>query len=143
MKPNVKPLAIVMISIFGFLIIVTHYSQNSRLVLTGKEMHDKVLSNDYVINKSKLLTMSDAAVIDLAANQYNRVEDSPNWNYIPLSSILDEEYVDLLSINSDKVILADDPIKAHEAWMLLTQMGYERLYVLEEEISSDSIVAQQ
>lgn len=131
MKPNVKPLAIVMISLFGFLIIVTHYSQNSQLSLTGREMQAKVLSTDYMIDSSQLKTLPGAAVIDLSVNRSSRGDGLPNWYSIPLSSILDEAYVAVLSGSAAKVLISNDPIKAHEAWMLLTQMGYEQLYVLD------------
>jgi hypothetical protein len=131
MKPNVKPLAIVMISIFGFLIIVSHYSRESQLVLTGQEMQMKVLANNYVVDRAGLLSMSDATIIYISVNRSGQKDSLPNWHNIPLSSILADEHVTLLSQKSGKVIMADDAVKAHEAWMLLTQMGYEELYVFD------------
>ncbi len=52
---------------------------------------------------------------------------------VPVSSILDKEFKELFVSEAVKVILAHDPVVAHETWMLLTQLGYENFRVMKVE----------
>lgn len=125
MKSAIRPLAIIVISIFGFLLIIVRYADTNKLQLTAEEMHSKVSEIDYLLKND----LPDALTIDIRSPQEyltNSVEGSIN---IPMSSILDNKYETIFGSEKSKVILAHDPIKAHETWMLMTQLGYKNLYI--------------
>ena len=125
MKSAIRPLAIIGISILGFLLIVVGYADTNKLKLTAEEMHTKISEADYLLEKD----IPSAQLIDIRSPEefmLNNVEGTLN---IPLSAILDKKYESIFGSEKPKVILAYDPIKAHEAWMLLTQLGYQNLFV--------------
>ncbi len=128
-KSSIRPLGIIMVSIFGFLVIISQYADNSRFELTAQQMHEVIQKADYIVDAKKLAQLDNPTLIDISAPTEFVAKD--NVKNIPLSTILDEEYDPLFSNSSPKVILSSDPVNAHEAWMLLTQLGYEELFVME------------
>ncbi len=130
MKSSVRPLAIIMISLFGFLLIATHYTQKSDLKYTGKEMLDFVRSSNYTLLPDSLSKIGNVSFLDIGVKESASVSGQQDTINIPLSSLLDHEHINYFRGDQPKVILSDDEANAHEAWMLLTQLGYENIYVL-------------
>lgn len=99
--------------------------------MDAKELHRQVLNKQYVIDEEEVEKMSDYQLIDIRKHEdyvINHTEASLN---VPLPSLLSEENQNLFKSNKAKIIMAHDPLKAHEAWMLLTQLGVDDLYVLQ------------
>ena len=69
-------------------------------------------------------------IIDLRKPQIFAQKGMEGSINIPIAAILDQEYEQVFGDSNAKVLYADDPVNAHEAWMLLTQMGYKEIYVL-------------
>ena len=130
MKSSIKPLAIIIISIFGFLIIISHYADKSKLKLSAKEMQLIARATDYSINQKQLKDFQNTVLIDLREPNFYNVNHHDRAINIPLSDILNEKFKNLFESEFPKVIQAHDPIKANEAWMLLTQLGYKKIYIL-------------
>ena len=129
MKPSVVPLGIVTLSIFGFLIILTLFTNTGELVLDARQMHHKVIDSQYTVYDSLLHVLDDPILIDIRdSKNYSLMRDGSAVN-IPLPVILDERHASIFESDRPKVIFSDDPVKAHGAWMLLTQLGYESLFV--------------
>ncbi|MFT7233814.1 MAG: rhodanese-related sulfurtransferase [Cyclobacteriaceae bacterium] len=131
MKSYIRPLGIIIISLFGFLLIISLYADKSNFEMNGKEMHQKVLSNYYTLSFGAEKQLENPILIDIRDAENFAINHLPKSINIPLPSILDESNVDLFRKANPKVILAYEPIKAHEAWMLLSQMGFENLFVME------------
>ncbi|MFT6868222.1 MAG: rhodanese-related sulfurtransferase [Cyclobacteriaceae bacterium] len=131
MKSYIRPLGIIIISLFGFLLIISLYADKSNFEMNGKEMHQKVLSNYYTLSFGAEKQLENPILIDIRDADNFAINHLPKSINIPLPSILDESNVDLFRKANSKVILAYEPIKAHEAWMLLSQMGFENLFVME------------
>lgn len=134
MKPSVRPLGIIVISLFGFLLITTFYADRSQFIYSGKEMHKFLQQANYEIDTSQLRTFNEPILIDIRNSDtytMNPLDSSVN---MPLSNILSEEYKSILGSGSPKVLLAYEPIEAHETWMLLTQLGYTDLYIIEPKL---------
>lgn len=129
MKSVKRPLGIIMVSLFGFLLIITFYADKSNFEVSTKEMQTIVLTKDYSLTRSVVKQMSDAQLIDIRNAEYFAINHDSSALNIPLPTILDDIYHDLFESDRPKVILAHDPIKANEAWMLLTQLGYKEIYV--------------
>lgn len=133
MKSAVRPLGIIIVSLFGFLVIVTRYTDKGNFELSAQDMYAKVLSVNYTIERASLGQFNSPILIDIRGPESFIVQHQESVINIPVSSILDEEYKKLFKSDSPKIILAYDPVNAHEAWMLLTQMGYKQLFVMRAE----------
>ncbi len=132
MKYKIRPLGIIMVSIFGFLVILTFYTDKSQFELTGKEMHAKVLAANYKLSNEDALGMNGAKLVDIRDSKSFRLVPREGAINVPLASILSDENKAFFQTDAPKVLISDDAVQSHEAWMLLTQLGYENLYVTEE-----------
>ena len=121
-----------MVSIFGFLVILSFYTDKSQLELTGKEMHAKVIATNYRVAPEKVSDLTGALVVDIRDSKSFRLEPREGAVNVPLASILSDENKAFFATDAPKVLVSDDAVQAHETWMLLTQLGYENLYVTEE-----------
>lgn len=131
MKPSIRPLAIITVSIFGFLVILTQYANKSDFEMTAKDIHKEVIKTNYVLNDSVLSKLENSSLIDIREPEQYIISHDTNAINIPLSSILNEEYQDIWRKDQPKILQSNDPVKAHEAWMLLTQLGIKSLFVNE------------
>ncbi len=130
MKSSIRPLAIIVVSTFGFLLIVSFYADKNQFELTAKEVHDRVLITDYQLDSTAFVQLTDPYLIDIRDEHHYQIGHVDGAMNIPLSRILEEHYDELFQADRPKVILAHDPVKGHEAWMLLTQLGYSQLFLL-------------
>ncbi len=126
-----KPLAIIILSIFGFLLIITYYADKSQIHREGEEMAELVASKEYVLSTDQLSHEDDIVLIDLNNIPKTAATNQITYTHVPLSQILEEGNRAIWNSPKKKVLHATNSIQAHEAWMLLTQMGYENLYVIE------------
>ena len=131
MKSAIRPLGIVILSIIGFLVIISQYTNKNNFKVSAKDLHSNVLSNNYNLDKASFDKLSKVNLIDIRDKHSFELKHEEKSVNIPLSAILNKEYKELFESENPKVILAHDAIKAHEAWMLLSQLGYTELYVLE------------
>ena len=131
MKTVSIPLAIVIISILGFFLIIVQVSEKSNLKYNAKEMHSKVISENYLLDKSKFDKLHEPKLIDIRNRETFTLKGINGALNIPLSSILQEENLRQFKGPKAKVIIAYDPISANETWMLLSQMGYESIFILD------------
>ncbi len=131
MKSSIRTLGIITISIFGFLVILTMYNNKSNFQLTAKEMQAQVIMTNYVLHDSGIYKLDNALLIDINEPHQYIISHAPEAINIPLSQILGDEYQEYWVENRPKILLSNDPVKAHEAWMLLTQLGVKGLFVSE------------
>ena len=54
-----------------------------------------------------------------------------NAQNIPFDRLLDDEYIDILDNDQIKVLYGSTSVGSNAAWMVLTQYGYDKLYVLD------------
>ncbi|MFY0624706.1 MAG: rhodanese-like domain-containing protein [Reichenbachiella sp.] len=131
MKSSIRPLGIITVSIFGFLIILTLFNNNSNFKLTAQEMHAKVILTNYMLDSAGIAEKENMIFVDLREPQEYLISHQKEAINIPMSSLLEEQFQPIWGNNYPKVLYANSPIKGHEAWMLLTQMGVEKLFVSE------------
>ncbi|MEP0367216.1 MAG: rhodanese-like domain-containing protein [Cyclobacteriaceae bacterium] len=132
-KPYIRPLEIIMVSLFGFLLIVSFYAHKSNFKMSAKELHGQVLNKQYVIDKEQVMKMSNYQLIDIRKHEDYVIDHTEGSLNVPLPALLNEEHQNLFKSDNAKIIMGHAPLKAHEAWMLLTQLGVENLYVLQIE----------
>ena len=54
-----------------------------------------------------------------------------NAQNIPFDRLLDDEYIDILANDQMKILYGTTSVGSNAAWMVLTQYGYDKLYVLD------------
>ena len=136
MKRSIIFLLFNIIGFLGLLLFIAIKTEGTRIRLTSQELHEIVLAKNYVITDSLLSIMDNATIIDLRTPEDYLLDHHEGAVNIPVSELLLPVYSEIYNSSYDKVILSDDPIKAHESWMLLTQLGYENIFVLENPVSN-------
>lgn len=131
MKASIRPLAIIILSMFGFLVIVSFYADKSQFKRTAREMQARVIATDYLLDSAKLSQLDNPIFINIRDEHDFLMDHFNQAMNVPLSRLLDEDYSQVFSQQVPKVLLSYKSIPTHEAWMLLTQLGYEQVYVLE------------
>ncbi|TRX54865.1 rhodanese-like domain-containing protein [Fulvivirga sp. M361] len=131
MRSTILTLGIIMVAFFALLIIVTSGVEKSSFKHSAQEMHRLATTTDYVILPSELAKMPEYRLIDLRKPKAFIIAHKDGALNIPVSNILDDEFKMLFASAVPKVFLAHDPIHAHETWMLLSQLGYQNLLVME------------
>ena len=131
MKPSIRPLAIITVSIFGFLIILTQYANKSNFEMTARDVHKEIIKTNYVLNDTEISKLKNSALVDIREPEQYIISHDPKAINIPLSSLLDKEYQEFWHKDQPKILQSNDPVKAHGAWMLLTQLGIKGLFVNE------------
>ncbi len=133
---SARPLAIITLSLLGFLLIVSLVSERSGFKLTGEEMLAVVSGKNYEVKLGDLSQTDKVLFLDLrSARDFALANPELNVINIPIGAMLEDQYKTVLASDAKKIILPHDPTQAHQAWMLLTQLGHEDIYVLE----SDSV----
>lgn len=130
MKTSIRSLGIIVVSIFGFLIILTFYTEKNQLELTSQQMHEKMTSQIYLLDSSKVNTLNDPMWISLNKEDMFLKNDSDEAINIPLPDLLSEEYNEIWKNKKPKILFSADNISSFQAWSLLTQMGYTDIYVM-------------
>ena len=131
MRSTILTLGIIIVSFFALLILITSRAEKSNFKHSAQEMHQLATATDYVILPSELAKMPEYRLIDLRKPKAFIMAHRDGAMNIPVSNILDDEFKTLFASAVPKVFLAHDPIHAHETWMLLSQLGYQNLLVME------------
>ena len=93
-------------------------------------MHDKVMATNYELDSVSFSDLQNPILIDIRDEESYLIDHMPGAINIPLSALLDDDNLDIINKDQPKVILGStDPIHANEAWMLLTQLGYDSISV--------------
>lgn len=130
MNINIKILGVIIVFFFGLLLLLTSRMERSHLKYTAEEMVEKA-KTDYVVNKGDLQRLRGYMLVDLQEPQLFESDHFEGAINIPFATLLEEDSKEIWANNETKVITGATPMERHEAWMLLTQMGYEDLLVLQ------------
>ncbi len=126
---NTKILGVIVVFFFGLLLVLTSAMDRSNLRYSAEEMIT-LSKTAYVLDS--LPYSGDYLKIDLSEPQLFTDNDVESTVNIPFAMLLNREYVDIWQNDQNKVLTGVSEMELHQAWMLLTQLGYKQLYVLEE-----------
>ncbi|HHP7240707.1 MAG TPA: rhodanese-like domain-containing protein [Cyclobacteriaceae bacterium] len=134
MTRNIKILGFIIVFFFGILILLTSQMDKSRIKYSGEAMISKIKTQSYVIDDLKGL--SKPVIIDLKEPQLFVSDHLPKAINIPFSLLLNNNYQSVWQDEHAKVLYGVDEMKLHQSWMLLTQMGFENIYVLAKNVKN-------
>lgn len=131
LKNSARSLGIIIISIFGFLVIITFFTDRNKMVVASDEML-KRMSTDYTLDSTQLASLTDYVLVNIRERtEVWEITDETEEVIISLPKLLSDDYKSMWRSDRAKVIKAQSEITAHQSWSLLTQMGYQNLYVYE------------
>lgn len=125
-----RTLALIVLSTFGFLLIITFSTRRSAMEYTARETYDIVSNTNYVVTTEVASMLNDPIVVTLASSPRETHQDAV---MISLSEMLSDNSNEIWNSERPKLLVSDRSSETYEAWMLLTQMGYKDIYVLEQE----------
>jgi rhodanese-related sulfurtransferase len=131
-----------LIALGGIIIILGILFGIATIRVTGKYQFKKSAQEmlEKVTTETKQLSLYEAAewinkdgviFIDIRTPNEFVSYHIPNAINIPYDRLLDEEYVELLNNDQQKIIYGSSSIGANAVWLILTQYGYENLLALD------------
>ncbi len=104
------------------------FKRSATEMLTRVNMHSQYLD----ITKAKGLTRNDTVIfIDIRTPKEFAGYHIENSQNIPFDRLLDDDFVDILKDGRMKILYGSTSVGSNAAWMVLTQYGYDKLYVLD------------
>ena len=125
-------LVVILSIIFG--IATIKVTGKYRFERSANEMLDRVNTRSQYLDMSKakeLINNDTVTFIDIRTPKEFvdfHIEDAQN---IPFDRLLDDEYTDILVSDQMKILYGSNSVGSNAAWMILTQYGYDKLYVLD------------
>ena len=136
-KPYLKILGLIVIALTAGLIFTSlKSSKKYKFKKTAEVQHSELVKGNHLINPDKardiLSKQSDNYVFVDIRNPREfdnfHIEGAVN---VPLQRVLDDEFIPYLKDERKKVLYSNESIKANEIRLLLTQYGYDNLFVLQ------------
>jgi hypothetical protein len=132
----VKKVGIVMI-VFILIVVITMVMVKS--FGNGHFRHDAAKWAQPTIDQTNIITNTlleklngNTLLVDLS-EQGNLLKDYNGAIHIPASAILEKDNLGKLRAHKGNIVLAsEDPALSARIWMLLRQMGFRNLYVLDD-----------
>jgi len=136
-KPYLKILGLVVIVlVVGLIFTSLESSKKYKFKKTAEVQHSELVKGNHLISPDKareiLLNQSEEYIFVDIRNPREfdnfHIEGAVN---VPLQRVLDDEFIPYLKNAKSKILYSNESIKANEIRLLLTQYGYENLYVLQ------------
>jgi hypothetical protein len=124
-KNSARSLGVIVLSLFGFLIILTLFTERSRLIYTAEEMHGRITNAEYVLELDSGESLGNAVIVSFEPNS-----EIENATYLPIAQLLSDDAKKMWESPAQKVLVSENKIDLYQSWVLLSQMGYENIYVL-------------
>jgi rhodanese-related sulfurtransferase len=126
----------IFILLAGLIFTSVRSNQKYQFAMSAEEMHAKLVKSKQYMNpdeaKEILSTKNDDYIfVDIRnPREYDNfhIEGAVN---VPMQRVLDDEFIPYLKNKKKKILYCDESIKANEIKLLLTQFGYDNLYVLQ------------
>ena len=131
MKSSLWTLGIIVTALFGILLLVTFQTPKNKIIYSGEEMVEKLKTSNYRIGLKALEKLKPYQVISLDDASFEKLDPTATMQ-LSIADLLSDDAKEFFNKENAKIIVSNNSIQAHEAWMLMTQLGYQEIYVLEE-----------
>jgi len=136
-RPFIKILGLLVVVIAIALVFTSYQSKTKyRFDKTSEALHKDLITTAYKISPKEAMEFieNDAEsyqFIDVRnPREYDNFHITGSIN-VPLQRVLDDEFIPYLKSDKKKVLYSNQSIKADQVRVLLTQYGYENLFVLQ------------
>jgi hypothetical protein len=98
------------------------------------------ISKTNVITTENLKALEGNTLIVIIGNWDEAFKAKGEIVIIPAESLLEKENQKKLRVHSGNIVLvSDDPALSARMWMLLSQMGYKKLYILSDSVEDEAL----
>jgi hypothetical protein len=112
----------------------------------GHFRHDAAKWAQPTIDQTNIITNTllekltgNTLMVDLS-EQGNLLKDYKGAIHVPASAILEKDNLEKLRTHKENIVLAsEDPALTARIWMLLSQMGFRNLYMLDDRFDHESL----
>lgn len=125
-------IVVILSIVFG--IATIKVTSKYRFERSADEMLERANARSHYIAtaKAKDLTQNDTVTfIDVRTPKEFDAYHIEGAQNIPFDRLLDDEYIEFLKNDQMKVLYGSTSVGSNAAWMILTQYGYDNLYVLD------------
>jgi rhodanese-related sulfurtransferase len=144
---NKKAIIFLLIPIFFILILVIIKSlDQNNFSLDIKETLEQSVNQEHGLNlnqiREKLKNPDKVAIIDIRNPDEFTISHLKNASNVPFAEILsNSEIINLKSTDNDIILYSSSLIESTKAWIILTEMGYQKLFLLDipADLISDNI----
>jgi len=126
----------IILAFFIILFVLFKTKQGDKFNQSPNKMIALVNTKNYVIKPTKVSDFlkdksTDYQLIDIRSSQERRVYKIDESSHIPFERILEKEYRSLWNNNTIKVLVSENDLEATQAWLILKELGYKNIQVLE------------
>jgi rhodanese-related sulfurtransferase len=136
-KPYLKLLGLVVIALMAGLIFTSlKNSKKYKFQKTAEVQHSELINGNYLISPDKARDILSKQSDDYIFVDIRNPREFDNFHIegavnVPLQRVLDDEFIPYLKDKKKKVLYSNEVVKANEIRLLLTQYGYDNLFVLQ------------
>jgi rhodanese-related sulfurtransferase len=128
--------AFIIVIFFIILFVIFKTKQGDKFNQTTEKMLAKANTKDYVIKPSKLkkvvsTNLENYQVIDIRSSKERKIFQIENTIHIPFERILENEYKQVWNSKDNKILVCQNEIESTQAWLILSELGYTNIFVLE------------
>ena len=140
-KPFIKLLGITIVVLAVFLGLSSlKISQKFRVSKSAEEVHQELINHNHLISPEKASEILDSQDQEYVFVDLRNPQDYDNFHIqdavnVPYQRVLDKDYETYLRNSQIKILYSERSVKADQIRLLLTQYGYENLFVLQGGIS--------
>ncbi len=136
-RPYIKLLGLIIVLLFAGLIFTSlKSSKKYRFNKAAEVQHSELIKANHFISPEEAKALLSNQDDDYVIVDIRRPRDFDNFHIpgsvnIPLQRVLDDKFKPYLNNNKKKILYSAENIKANEIWLLLSQFGYDNLFVLQ------------
>ncbi|MFO7369794.1 MAG: rhodanese-like domain-containing protein [Bacteroidales bacterium] len=135
-KAGIVVLVVILVALVAMMLIGS--SGNGRFRHDAAKWAQPVIDQTNIITKIQLGKLSGNTLLVDISEQENLLKDDQGTISIPASAILEQENLRKLRDHEGNIVLAsDDRALSARIWMLLSQMGYKNLYILDDRLDNE------
>ena len=126
--------AFMVLIFFVILLVLFKTKQGDKFNQSPEDMVAFASTRDYVIKPAKvqnLLEDTTYQFIDIRSNQERKVYKMDKATHIPFEQILAEDFKSVWRNETKKILVCENEIESTQAWLLLSELGYTNILVLE------------
>jgi hypothetical protein len=133
---DILPVGIAILAVF--ILVIGYAILSSSFKLSASEVLRKGTSGTSFLTENALDTFVEGrlVLVNLGKNDSVYGIHPVHSVHIPMAELLSDKNRDLFSTNQSKVLFSSDITQAAQAWILLTQLGYTNLYLLDTDTVS-------
>lgn len=136
-KPYIKLLGLTIVVIaVGLIFTSLKSSKKYKFEKSAEELHGELVKESHYMDPNKAWEIISKKNQDYIFIDIRNPREFDNFHIegavnLPMQRALDDEYIPDLENSKKKVLYSDESIKADQIRVLLSQYGYDNLYVLQ------------